>query len=108
MKERGAQFMAGLGPEASFKARVVTLLVTPSTLSLPSGSSPLAVVAKDQYGKTVPEDNFVPTYTWTSSDPSKATVNSTTGVVTKVAAGPTNVKASYNGIDSNNCVVTVS
>lgn len=45
--------------------------------------------------------------TWTSSAPAKATVSST-GLVTGVAAGTTNITASFDGVTSTNFVVTVS
>jgi transglutaminase/protease-like cytokinesis protein 3 len=45
--------------------------------------------------------------TWTSSAPAKATVSSS-GLVTGVAAGTTNITASFDGVTSANYVVTVS
>lgn len=44
--------------------------------------------------------------TWTSSDPAKATVAG--GVVTGKAAGTTKVSASYGGVTSGDCTVTVT
>lgn len=45
--------------------------------------------------------------TWASSVPAKATVSST-GLVTGVAAGTTNITASYDGVTSANFSITVS
>lgn len=45
--------------------------------------------------------------TWSSSAPAKATVSSS-GLVTGVAAGTTNITASFDGVTSANYVVTVS
>lgn len=45
--------------------------------------------------------------TWTSSTPAKATVSST-GLVTGVAAGTTNITAAIDGVTSANFTVTVS
>lgn len=48
-----------------------------------------------------------PTLTWTSSAPTKATVN-TTGKVTGIAAGMANITATAGTIVSNSSTVTVS
>jgi hypothetical protein len=47
-----------------------------------------------------------PILTWSSSSPSVATVNSS-GLVTGVAPGSTNITASYTGYTSNMCIITV-
>jgi uncharacterized protein YjdB len=79
-----------------------SVVISPTTLSLQSGApQTLNAVIKNASGTALA---LTPT-SWTSSDPSKATVNST-GLVTWVAAGSTNVAAHYNTLDSNNCVVT--
>ncbi len=45
---------------------------------------------------------------WLSSDPTKATVGAATGVVTKVAAGTTQVTATVDGVVSPNKTITVT
>ena len=56
-------------------------------------------------------DNSLPTFsfplTYTSSDPTKATV-SATGLVSAVAAGTTNITATAGGVVSPPCAVTVT
>jgi hypothetical protein len=86
-----------------------------ATLAISAGTSQLTETVKDAAGKTVNESNFVGTRVWASSDPTKATV-SQSGLVTKVAAGATNItcaitRPNYLGgatVTSNTCVVTVS
>lgn len=45
---------------------------------------------------------------WVSSDPTKATVGAATGVVTKVAAGSTNITATLKGVSSTPRAITVT
>lgn len=52
-------------------------------------------------------EDVTQTATWTSSAPAKATVSST-GLVTGVAAGTTNITAAIDGVTSANFTVTVS
>ncbi len=83
-------------------AVATSVTVSPTSLSLQSGSpQTLTAVIKNSAGTALA---LSPT-SWTSSDTGKATVNSS-GVVTWVAAGTTNVAAHYNALDSNNCAVT--
>ncbi len=87
---------------------VASVAVAPAskTLANPGDTQQLTAVATYSDGSTrdVTSD---PAVTWTSSAPSKATV-SATGLVTAVATGSSNVKATYQGNDSGNCSVTVS
>lgn len=76
--------------------------LTPATLSL-------AVSATSQLTKQVlPSDATVQTVTYASSNPAKATVNST-GLVTGVAAGTTTITVTTtSGAKTDTCVVTVT
>ncbi len=79
-----------------------SIVVSPSTLSLRAGApQTLSAVIKNAGGVALA---LSPT-SWTSSDVTKATVNSS-GVVTWVGAGTTTITAHYNAIASNGCVVT--
>jgi uncharacterized protein YjdB len=62
-----------------------TVTLSPSNMIVGGGTS--------QATATPNPPEAAPTYTWTSSNPSVATVNSTTGVVTPVSAGTTNIIA---------------
>ncbi|HEY2067459.1 MAG TPA: Ig-like domain-containing protein [Gemmatimonadaceae bacterium] len=76
------------------RSPVASVTVSPTTLALGSGkSSTLTATVKDASG-TILTDRTV---TWSSSDPSKATVGSATGVVTAVSAGTTTVTATSEG-----------
>jgi P22 coat protein - gene protein 5/Bacterial Ig-like domain (group 2) len=75
------------------------------TVTAATGASHTAqLTAVTNYGDDVSSNAAV---TWTSSAPAKATVSST-GLVTGVAAGTTNVTATFDGVTSANFVVTVS
>lgn len=79
-----------------------SVVVSPSTMSLQNGvPQQLTAVIKNAANVALA---LSPT-SWTSSDPTKATV-SASGLVTWVAQGSTNVAAHYNTLDSNNCAVT--
>src|SRR3972149_6939660 len=83
---------------------LTTITVSPVSTSVNVNSTTqLTATCKDQNGNTM----TCPTLTWTSSDPSKATVNSS-GLVTGVLSGLTNVTARSGSITSNSSTVTVS
>lgn len=63
------------------------------------------LVATATYGPGY-EVDVTATATWESSDPTKATVAA--GLVTGVAAGSTNIKATFGGVESDNFAVTVT
>jgi hypothetical protein len=74
-----------------------------STVTAASGVNQTSqLTATSNWGEDVTADA-----TWASSVPGKATVSST-GLVTGVSAGTTNVTASFDGVTSANFVVTVS
>jgi hypothetical protein len=75
--------------------------ITPTTVSFQSGTAQLTAIIKNAGGAVL---SLSPT-SWTSDTPAVATVNSS-GVVTFVGVGTTNVQAHYNAIPSNICVVT--
>jgi uncharacterized protein YjdB len=70
----------------------------------PSGTTSLVARGKDANGRFITGGAF----TFSSSNPSVATVNATTGVVTGVANGSTNITATSGAVTSNVATVTVS
>jgi uncharacterized protein YjdB len=70
-----------------------SIVVSPSGTALSSGTATLTAVAKDAGGSTIPNTSFV----WSSLNPNVATVNASTGVVTRVASGQVAIAASSGG-----------
>jgi uncharacterized protein YjdB len=88
--------------DAGSSGDVAAIEITPSTSSLAVGAQlPLTAVARGVDGKIVTDAALV----WSVKDPSIATVSST-GVVTGVALGNTQIAASANG-KSGLAVITV-
>ncbi len=82
---------------------LTSIVVAPIAVSINVNSTvQLGAICKDQNGTTMP----CPILTWTSSDTSKATVNST-GKVTGIATGVANVTVKYGSITSNVSTVTI-
>jgi beta-glucanase (GH16 family) len=80
-----------------------TISLTPTTATLDIGkTTQISASTLDQNGSA-----FSTTLTWSSSNTSVATVNSS-GLVTAVSAGTANITASSGGITSNTSVVTVN
>ncbi len=106
----------GHGADTSFFLRLVSIAL-PGTGAVSTGSptQQLTATPKDQAVSAISEGDYAPTYLWASSDPTKATV-SQSGLVTKVAAGSTNITVSVTlpkhlggqTITSNACAVTVT
>jgi uncharacterized protein YjdB len=83
---------------------LTSIVLSPASASVSIGSmTQLTATCKDQNTNTM----TCPTLTWLSSDSSKATVDST-GRVTGVAAGTTNVWAIYGSVTSNQSVITAT
>lgn len=83
---------------------VTTVEVTPSAFTLNVGQQlQFTATAKNASGATVAGK----TTTWTSSDPSKATV-STTGVVTGISAGAALITANVSGVTMTSAVAVVA
>ena len=83
---------------------LTTITISPASTSVQTGAThQLNAACADQYGSAF----TCPTLTWTSSNPSKATVSSS-GLVTGVAAGSTNITAGASGVTSNVSTVTIS
>ena len=71
----------------------VTVTPNPGSVAL-GGTRAFTASAADAAGVTVAS-----TFTWTSSDPTRATINATTGVATAVAVGSTTITATAaNGV----------
>ena len=83
---------------------LTSISLSPATAAIAaSGSQPLTARGLDANGHFI---NSVIAFTYASSAPSIATVN-TSGVVTGVIPGSTNITASSAGITSNIAVITV-
>lgn len=68
-----------------------SVVVTPNPASVFVGSTQaMTATAKDQTGAVM---SGLPAASWTSSDPTKATIDAATGVATGVAAGSTTITA---------------
>jgi uncharacterized protein YjdB len=74
---------------------VATITVTPTPASVVAGSTlAFTAVAKDAGGNVV-----ISTFSWSSSDTAKVTVNASTGVATGIAAGSATITATAaNGV----------
>lgn len=91
--------------EPSGTPTIVSIAIAPPACSLTSGTTcSLACTATLSDSSTTACTSPV----WTSATPAHATVNSSTGVVTGVAAGTSLVSAAASGFTSNNSTITVS
>jgi len=82
---------------------LTSINVAPVTVLLNTGKTQaLTAVTLDQGGNP-----FNATVTWSSDNPSAATVDPVTGLVTAIGAGTANITASNGSIISNDSVVTV-
>lgn len=79
-------------------------LQPPTAIVAITGSTSLVARGKDANGRFISGGSF----TFTSSAPSVATVNPSSGVVTGVANGTTNIVAQIGGITSNTISITVN
>lgn len=79
-------------------ADVVSITITPTnpTLTAPGQTVSFVATGTKGTGTTV---NVTTASTWTSSDPSVASVNPNTGVATAIAAGSTTITATYVNSD---------
>lgn len=102
--------ICGIGLFAELIDRVVvgTIGDMPAkSVTLSQKTMNLAVDATKKLNATViPEEAGEPVFE--SSDPTKATVDASTGVVTGVAAGSTNITAKVGDVTSAACAVTVT
>jgi len=94
------------GSATLYVAQVLrSIELTPATAAVSiGGSTALVARGKDSQLRYITGGAF----TYTSSDPAFATVNSSTGVVTGVANGGVNITAKSDTIVSNNAAITVS
>jgi uncharacterized protein YjdB len=108
-----AQFGISAGQITSANTTLVPVYIPPTlttitispishTISI-GGTTQLEAVCKDQDEQIID----CQTLEWTSSDPLKATVDSS-GLVTGVATGQANITASLSDITSNTSVITVT
>ncbi len=83
---------------------LTTIEISPTSRLIDIGqTAPITPICKDQNNNII----TCPTLVWTSSDTSKVTINSS-GIVTGVATGSTNITASANGVTSNTSLITVT
>ena len=83
---------------------LAAILVTPAQPSIfIGGTQQFSAIGKDQYGNTMSGVTF----TWSSSNPSVATI-SNEGLATGIAAGATTINASAQGIQGNGDILTVA
>lgn|GEM_PF-3789157 len=97
----------GTNPPASPPAatQISSIQLTPTTASVPVGDQvQFSAVARDQNGIAL---NPQPALTWKSSDPGKASVN-TTGLTLGLAAGQTQITAAASGVTSNAVTLDVT
>ena len=81
------------GPDAGSSGEVATVLITPPTSTVSVGAQiPLQASVQDVAGRVIPSVPVV----WSVKDPTIASVSST-GVVTALALGTTQVAANANG-----------
>lgn len=89
----------------STSTTISSTAATPHAVTASAGANHTKqLVATTAWGEDVSAD---PAVLWASSDATKATV-SATGLVTGVAAGSTNITATFDGVASSNWAVTVS
>lgn len=88
-----------LGPEI----RTITVTPDPGSVQI-TKTITFTAVARDASNNPVAGVTF----TWASSDPTKATIDASSGVATGVALGTTNITASAGGITSAPIVLTVT
>jgi uncharacterized protein YjdB len=83
---------------------VATITVTPNPATVITGNTvAFTAVAKDAGGNVV-----ISTFTWSSSDTAKATVNASTGVATGVAAGSATITATAANGATGSAPLTVT
>jgi uncharacterized protein YjdB len=84
---------------------LASIELTPATTTVAvAGTTPMLARGKDANNRYISGGSF----TYASSTPSVATVNASTGVVTGVANGSTNITATSGAITSNTAVVSVN
>jgi len=81
----------------------VVVSISPSTLNIGQQVQATAV-AKDASGNILTGKIF----TWASSDPTKATIGASTGVINAIAAGTADITATCETVDSAAVTVTVN
>jgi uncharacterized protein YjdB len=82
---------------------VITVTPAPASIAM-NATQQFTATAKDSSGSTISGVTFA----WTSSAPTVATINSSTGVASGVSAGTTQITASASGISSSADVLTVT
>lgn len=89
------------------RAVKIRMTATGVTVTGPAGNLTVGAPTKQLKAETNWGEDVTAEATWESSDPTKATVNSS-GLVTRVAAGSTNITATFDGEESDNFAITVS
>jgi hypothetical protein len=90
----------GMGPPV---VTTVSVTATPTQISV-NGTAQAAAIVKDQNGNPLTGKSV----TWTSLNPSVASVNSTTGVITGVAAGTATIQGTVESISGTATVIVIA
>jgi len=101
----GDFFVVGNGITRGYRGATVAVTPTTPTLTALGATQQLTATARDASGNLVAGTIA---YTWSSSDPTKVSVDPATGVVTAVANGQATITATAPGGASGSTVVTVS
>lgn len=84
----------------------VTLSKSSFTLASTTGTVQLTATATNAVGDHTGDEQVTASVSWASSSPSNATVSST-GLVTGVLTGSSNISCTIDGVTSGNCAITV-
>lgn len=87
-------------------ADITSLTISPANPTITSGTTE-AFTAIGTTGAGS-QQNVTASSVWSSSNPSVATINASTGVATGVAAGTTNIIATYTNTDGTQAVATTT
>lgn len=98
--------VASLTASATVTPVLTSIVVTPSTLSLPAGTTQ-TIAATGYAGPNGTGATVAFTPVWSSSNTAVATVNSSTGAVTAVAQGTCNILATSGAVHGQ-CAVSIA
>jgi hypothetical protein len=90
---------------SDLRSTLSSLTVTPGNATISSGVKQQFTVTGTYANGT--KENLTNQTTWSSSNPSVATINAS-GLATAIGAGTTNLTASYGGINSNGATLSVN
>ena len=95
----GGDYSAWAATQSVFLPVLVSIAVTPSNPSVAQGlTEQFTATGTYSDGSTA---DLTSSATWTSSDPSKATIGASTGLATTIAAGATTIEAAIGSINGS-------